>query len=167
MKKYLTKSLFTHALDCPTKLYYKSNSDDYASSQDDDEFLRTLAEGGMQVGELAKCYFKDGVEVKYSKDKGKSIQETNEKLENENVVIFEAAIEFENTYALVDVLEKKGNRINLIEVKSKSWDEEVGFCNTRGILPAWHKYLHDIAFLRKNHSLDGRLEIKKSLQQND
>jgi len=146
MQKYLTKSLFTHALDCPTKLYYKSNSDDYVSSQDDDEFLRTLAEGGMQVGELAKCYFKGGVEIEYSKDKRKSIQETNKLLENENIVIFEAAIEFENTYALVDVLEKKGNRINLIEVKSKSWDEEVGFYNTRGIIPGWHKYLHDIAF---------------------
>ena len=41
MKKYLTKSLFTHALDCPTKLYYKSNSKDYVSSQDDDDFLRS------------------------------------------------------------------------------------------------------------------------------
>jgi hypothetical protein len=147
MKKYLTKSLFTHALDCPTKLYYKSNSKDYVSSQDDDDFLRALAEGGMQVGELAKCYFEDVVEIEYSTDKKKSIQESNKLLKKENIVIYEAAIHFENTYALVDVLEKKGNRINLIEVKSKSWDEEVGFYGKRGgIMPGWHKYLHDIAF---------------------
>lgn len=146
MSKYLTKSLFTHALDCPTKLYYKSNPRDYVTSQDDDEFLKTLAEGGMQVGELAKCYFENGIEVEYSTDKEKSIRETNDLLELENVVIFEAAIQFENTYALVDVLEKKGKRINLIEVKSKSWDENVGFSNKKGIIPGWHKYLHDIAF---------------------
>ena len=100
----------------------------------------------MQVGELAKCHFKNGVEVEYSSNKEKSIRETDKFLEKENVVIFEAAIQFENAYALVDVLEKVGNRINLIEVKSKSWDEKAGFYNKNGIMPKWHKYLHDIAF---------------------
>lgn len=147
MKKYLTKSLFTHALDCPTKLFYKSNQEEYASNQDDNEFLQTLAEGGMQVGDLAQCYFKEGELIEYSEDKEKSIKETNDLLEQENVVIFEAAITFENTYALVDVLEKKGKRINLIEVKSKSWDEEDGFYGKRGgVNKDWHKYLYDIAF---------------------
>jgi hypothetical protein len=56
MSAYLTKSKFVHALDCPTKFYYHEN-EEYKSKLGDDEFLQALAEGGLQVGELAKLYF--------------------------------------------------------------------------------------------------------------
>lgn len=143
----LTKSLFVHALDCPTKLYYKTKPKRYVTNQDDNEFLQTLAEGGIQVGELAKLYMPGGVEVEYDKDKNKSIRRTGDLLKQENIIVYEAAISYNNTYALVDILEKTGDRINLIEVKSKSWapGEEI---TNRGnyIKPTWQKYLYDIAF---------------------
>ena len=60
----LTKSKFVHSLECPTKLYY-STHDEYVSIQDANDFLKALAEGGMQVGELAKLYYPDGIEVPY------------------------------------------------------------------------------------------------------
>lgn len=53
---YLTKSIFTHCLDCPTKLYYATN-DGYPSKMDENDFLQSLAKGGIQVGELAKLYY--------------------------------------------------------------------------------------------------------------
>ena len=57
MGKYLTKSLFTHALECPTKLYYKAHSDRYISSQDENDFLQALAEGRQFGGFVSRLYF--------------------------------------------------------------------------------------------------------------
>ena len=42
-------------LECPKKLYYY---DQYKEQDDDNKFLEILAEGGYQVGELAKYYYK-------------------------------------------------------------------------------------------------------------
>lgn len=45
------------SLVCPRRLYYAYDKDVYANQDVDDEFLRSLAEGGFQVGEFAKlCY---------------------------------------------------------------------------------------------------------------
>jgi len=145
--KYLTKTKFTHCLECPTKLYYKTHEDEYISSQDDNDFLKALAEGGIQVGELAKLYYPGGVEIPYSRDKSVSIEQTQELLNRDNVIIYEAAICHELTYALIDILVKEGNRIKLIEVKSKSWETGDSFYKPNGELyPKWHKYLYDVAF---------------------
>ena len=45
------------SLECPRRLYYAYDKDVYANQDSDDEFLKSLAEGGFQVGEFAKlCY---------------------------------------------------------------------------------------------------------------
>ncbi len=49
--RYLTKSRFKLALECPTKLYYTAKAE-YGNTKEHDEFLQALAEGGFQVGEL-------------------------------------------------------------------------------------------------------------------
>ena len=145
---WLTKSLFTHALDCPTKAYYKQNHNIYQSTQDENGFLQALAEGGIQVGELAQHYFPGGHLIEYSKNKAKSLDETNKLLEKDSVTIFEAAIAHLNCYSLVDILVKEGNVIKLIEVKSKSWEQNEPFLSARDntIKSGWQKYLFDIAF---------------------
>ena len=51
---YLSKSRFKQALNCPTKLYYGTKGNNYADNNADDPFMAALAEGGYQVGELAK-----------------------------------------------------------------------------------------------------------------
>ena len=50
----LSKSRFKSALECPTKLYYYGKKKKYANQMAENEFLMALAEGGFQVGELAK-----------------------------------------------------------------------------------------------------------------
>lgn len=52
MTKLLTKSLFTTALECPRKLYYAVHGSEYDNTNSDDDFLRSLADGGIQVGAL-------------------------------------------------------------------------------------------------------------------
>ena len=59
MNRYLTKSRFKIAIDCPPKLYYCNKPNEYADNAIDDTFLAALAEGGFQVGELAKYLFCD------------------------------------------------------------------------------------------------------------
>ena len=46
--RYLTKSRFKSALECPTKLFYYSKSED-AHLMNDDDFMQALCEGGYQV----------------------------------------------------------------------------------------------------------------------
>jgi len=62
MPRYLTKSRFKLALDCPAKLFYSGKSQ-YPDTKKDDAFFAALAEGGYQVGAIAKCYYPNGMEI--------------------------------------------------------------------------------------------------------
>ena len=59
-RRYLTKSRFKMALECPTKLYY-TGKPEYANTNNENEFLAMLADGGFQVGELARRPREDDV----------------------------------------------------------------------------------------------------------
>lgn len=96
---------------------------------------------------MATLYYPGGIEIPYSSDKSVSLDQTKELLSRENITIYEAAIQHGRTYALVDILVKTENRIDLIEVKSKSWDNDESFYNRDGTISSnWQKYLYDVAF---------------------
>ena len=146
--KHLTKSRIKLALECPTKLYY-TNKAEYPNKKMDNPFLEALAEDGFQVGELAKYYFPNGVDID-ELDYETSINRTDELLQKENVIIYEAAIKHDNFFIRCDVLVKKGNSIDLIEVKAKSISETDSFTSKKGKIKAnWKPYLYDIAFQAK------------------
>jgi len=145
--RYLTKSRFKLALDCETKLFY-TNKKEYPDTKLDDSFLAALAEGGFQVGELAKYYYPGGTEIPYS-SYDNMLEESNKLLEQKKVIIYEATIRYNNLFIRVDVLVKDGNNIDLIEVKAKSFDEtdSFGFLNKKGKLDSgWKEYVYDVAF---------------------
>lgn len=143
----LTKSRFKSAIECPTKLFYYGKDKEYSNLSNEDEFLQALAEGGYQVGELAKLYYPGGHDIK---DLGyeEPLKKTNELLKQENVIIYEAAVAFENFFIRVDILKKTGDTIELIEVKAKSFNpEKEKFLTNKGYIYAdWKPYLYDIAF---------------------
>jgi len=147
--RYLTKSRFKLACECATKLYYTGKSAIYPDKSFDDEFLAALAEGGFQVGELAKGLFPDGHDVE-ELDYQTSLRKTAELLERENVIIFEPAFLHDGLFVRVDVLVKKGDRVQLIEVKAKSCSgpsEEQFLAKKAGTLKSiWRPYLEDVAF---------------------
>ena len=143
----LTKSRFKLAMSCPTKLFYTGKAE-YGNRKDDDTFLEALAEGGYQVGELAKCYFPGGYDIT-EKGYEEPLIRTNELLKKEKVVIFEAAIQFQGFFIRIDILEKKGDKINLIEVKAKSYDGGGADCfltKSGSIEKEWNDYLQDVAY---------------------
>lgn len=147
-QRYLTKSRYVLGLECPTKLFYTAKRDEYADQKFDDPFLQQLANGGFQVGELAKCYYPDGKEVT-EKGYEEALVHTNELLKQDNVTIFEAAILYRTLFIRVDILVKKGNQIELIEVKAKSWppSKSAGLVGARGGINADFKSkIADLAF---------------------
>lgn len=153
MSHFFTKSLHKKALECPTKLYYHSKPDEYDNKSLDDAFLRALAKGGFQVGELAKVYFPGGIEVTSLRSQD-AVAETQELLKRENVTIYEPAFQWDEFLVRVDILVKKGRDVRIYEVKSKSYHpEEDSFYNKNLVRKqqyqfngAWQKYFYDIAF---------------------
>lgn len=153
--RYLTKSRFKLGQECPTKLFYTKKKE-YLDSKMDDSFLAALAEGGFQVGELAKCYYPGGHDIT-TLDYEEAERQTNKLLEQDKVIIYEPAIRFQNLFIRIDVLIKNGNHFELIEVKAKSFDteDEDGFLTKKGtIRSSWTPYLDDVAF--QKHVLSGK-----------
>lgn len=154
---YLTKSRFKLALECPTKLFYTRHQGQYRNRNADNEFLRGLAEGGHQVGELAKFrYHPDPLGARITidaLDPDEAVAETQTRLERPGRhVIAEAALRADRFLIRVDVMivDHDARSVELIEVKSKSVSHalaERGFKNTSGtIKPEWLPYLYDVAF---------------------
>jgi len=145
--RYLTKSRFKLGLECPAKIFYDGKTE-YANQKIEDSFLLALAEGGFQVGELAKCYIKGGYDIK-TKDYDEALTETNKLLKKDEVIIYEAAVSFDNFFIRADILIKNRDLIELIEVKAKSFNGTGGeeFLNKDGsVSSSWQEYLYDVAF---------------------
>lgn len=150
IKRYLSKSSFKLGLECPRKLYY-SGKRQYFDTTMEDEFLAALAEGGFQVGELAKLHFHKGIEID-ARRQSEQIRQTAERLKEPDVTLFEASVQAGDFLARVDILQKQGNEIRLIEVKAKSFDSrnrsDDWWAKTapRRIKSDMLPYLQDIAF---------------------
>jgi len=145
--RYLTKSRFKLAVDCPTKLYYTGKAKEYRDNMVDNEFLAMLAEGGYQVGELAKYRYPGGIEIE-ARNHDHAVEQTLQLLERDQVVLFEPAIRVGDFFIRIDILVKSGNHFELIEVKAKSFNSQepkieakLGGINS-GMLP----YIQDAAF---------------------
>lgn len=125
-KRLLTKSKFAAAYECPRKLYYLNHPEVYANANSDDSFLKALAESGFQVGALAQQYYQPGHLID-TLDKDQALSQTKSLLAQDNVTLFEAAFQFEHLFVRADIVRKKGDFIELIEVKAKSFDSQAGF----------------------------------------
>lgn len=147
--RVLSKSRFKLGLECPNKLYYTGKKD-YANKKNENPFLEALAKGGFQVEELARLYYPGGYLLEGEDwDYVKHWNQTKELLKKENVIIYEAAFLVDGLFIRTDILVKKGNIIELIEVKSKSYDpdnENTLVGKKGGLVSTWQPYLFDIAF---------------------
>jgi hypothetical protein len=116
----LSTSDFTLARSCDAKLFFRENR--YPDKRDRDAYLNMLAEGGYMVEALAKTKFPDGIQLDHGRDVAADLARTLEHLQQENVTLFEATLLVGRRQARVDVLEKHGNVIRLLEIKAKSFD---------------------------------------------
>ncbi|MDZ7890871.1 MAG: DUF2779 domain-containing protein [Rhodoferax sp.] len=144
--RYLTKSRFKLAVDCPSKLFY-TGKQEYANANDGNELLAMLADGGFQVGELAKQMYPEGVEI-LAKVPAQAIAETAPYLGQENFTLFEPAIVVGSYLVRVDVLVKRGTSLQVIEVKAKSYSGDPASLSgkRKPIANDFLPYVQDVAF---------------------
>ncbi|MDQ6770340.1 MAG: DUF2779 domain-containing protein [Gemmatimonadota bacterium] len=116
----LSKSDFKLARGCDAKLFFRENS--YPDNRDMNPYLALLAEGGYMVEALAKAKYVDGVQLEYGRGVADDYQRTFDQLGRDQVTLFEATLLVGRQQARVDILEKNGNTVRLLEVKSKSFD---------------------------------------------
>jgi hypothetical protein len=147
VKRYLTKSRFKLAVECPRKLFFTGKGGEYRDTSADDAFLKSLADGGFQVGELAKHLYPDGVEIEAASN-ADSLAQTAELMRQDSVTLFEPAVAYGDFLVRLDVLIKAGNSIKLVEVKSKSYRSDDPQIEGRGGLlrSGFRPYIEDIAF---------------------
>ena len=164
--RYLTKSRYRMACECPTKLFYTKKKT-YKDNGLDDPFLAALRDGGFQVGELARQYYGQGVLID-TLDEAKALQLTAAEMQKPNALIFEAAFFYQNLFIRADIVQKTDKSVRLIEVKSKSiWpsDPEDSLLKKNGYPKSdWDPTLQDIAF--QTHVLRGaypQLEVRPFL----
>ena len=118
---YLTKSRFKIALACPTRLEYALDKERYHNADEADPFMQALADGGHQVGALAKLHFPDGEDCT-ERGTDAAFARTQQWLDAGETVIFEAALKAGHKFIRVDVLELTPDEIRIIEVKAKGLD---------------------------------------------
>lgn len=147
----LSKSKFKLGLECASKLFFAQDKN-YVNKKMDDTFLKALAEGGFQVEEYARLHFPNGIFINaphgaYSEAHHQTM---NYLLRHENVTLFEAGFLVDGLFIRADIVVKKGNHIQLIEVKAKSYDvdnEDKTILTKKGLLRSeWKPYLFDLAF---------------------
>lgn len=124
MNKNLSKTRFTTALSCETKAYYHANKETYAKEIEIINKFRFFQ--GNQVGELVKFWYKKkeplAIEIESVRE-DQQIEETLSLLKKDRVTIFEATLKYNNLIIRVDVLQKIGNIIRVIEAKSNVYNE--------------------------------------------
>ena len=150
--KVLSKSRFKLGLECPNKLYFTSKKE-FANTKSDDPFLKALAKGGFQVEELARMHYPNGIFIDTEPHEyEKATELTKNALLQENVVIYEAAFLVDGYFIRTDILEKKGNKVRLIEVKAKSFNPADAYTfkgKKGGLESSWKPYLFDLAFQKR------------------
>src|ERR1700688_2022535 len=116
----LSKSRFVAGAQCHKLLWWKVHEPDAVELQPD-KVLQARFDQGKQVGELARARFPGGVLIDLPHNAvAERVQRTREALEAHAPAIFEASFFADHTYVAVDILERSGNGLRLIEVKSSS-----------------------------------------------
>ena len=143
--RYLTKSRFKQALDCPTKLFYTKKRE-YVNNQQTDTFLESLAQGGFQVEELARMNYPEGISILDDEgDYDLLVLKTEELLAQENVTIFEAAFLIDGLFIRVDILDKKERRMQIITDELPVFASIGGFHNIGFVIAPFMVVKHGIS----------------------
>ena len=116
----LSKSRFTAGLQCHKMLWWRVHEPDapelvVAPAQ------QAIFDQGTRVGEVARAHVPGGELVDLPHDAfAARIAKTRELLARRVPAIYEATFSAGNVYAAVDILERKGDRFRLVEVKSST-----------------------------------------------
>ena len=115
----LSKSQYIRGLQCHKSLWLYKHKPELRDKSDTEE--ESLFSAGNQVGDLAKRLFPNGVEIKFnSNDFDSMILKTEELIENNTEVIYEASFKENGIFAMADILVKNGDAWDMYEVKGST-----------------------------------------------
>ena len=115
----------------------------YPNTLEDDQFMQLLAEGGYMVGKLAQLLY-PGINVD---NMATAVVKTKQLLASpKDVSLHEATIESKGKLIRIDILNKKGKVLELIEVKAKAWDSNKDDISSYKTRREYEEYLEDVAF---------------------
>lgn len=157
-QRYLTKSLFKKACECPRKLAYEQSQKFRADSGG--QFVQSLAAEGQKVGAYSQlALFPRGIQVG---GRCRASNHTVDKLVDDTrsflihskpgTAIFEGAIRSGPLFIRADILHKVAeNELHLMEIKGKSWDSrkdrnDLLLGKRGGIKAEYLPYIRDVAF---------------------
>jgi hypothetical protein len=154
----LSKSDFKVARTCDAKLWFRENG--FEDDRNGDAYMQMLAMGGYMVEALACAKRPDGILLEYGRDAAEDYRKTLALLQRDEVTLFQATLMYGRRLARVDIIEKRGNVVRLLEVKAKSFDGADHAANIaeggpglfRGkkkphpVISEWLEKLEDVAF---------------------
>lgn len=131
----ISKSKYCNFLECPKILWLlKYKPEEFKLNQSAQGIIST----GTKVGEYARNFFGDFVDVTAYKDDGKldiskMIEKTKEEINKGAPIICEASFDYYGRYCAVDILKREKDGFKIYEVKSSATSEK-------------DKYLPDLAY---------------------
>jgi hypothetical protein len=112
----LSKSRITYGLQCGKRLWLQVHRPECAVYPA--ETQRRFA-AGHDVNDVARGLHPDGVLVEWQEDLDRAVRETGSLLERPgDLVVFEAAFRHRGVFVRADILERRGGRYRMTEVKS-------------------------------------------------
>lgn len=175
-----SKSKYCDFCQCGKLSWLKKNKPDEAVK---DDGAQARFEAGKVVGELAKGYFGDFVDVTEKKEDGnpdlsKMIENTKAEMEKKTPVICEAAFSSGGLYCAVDILRREGDGWSIYEVKSSGYDYKTNKIKDVYLLDvAYQKYVLGLCGINvtgtylmqidKKYIFDGTLDIHKFFKVTD
>jgi hypothetical protein len=116
----LSKSTFMYGCQCPKRLWLHKNQPDLRDEQDDAQ--EAFFVQGTNVGIIARELFPGGVDASpaTSFEYHQSVIDTTRYISEGKTIIYEAAFQHNGVLAAVDILEKRGSKWVVYEVKSST-----------------------------------------------
>lgn len=113
---YLSKSKYCKAKQCNKILWLDKHKPELAM----DNARESVLENGTKVGELAREYFGEHINIEFDNDLSKMILETEKHLKNAPNIITEASFNFDNNFCSIDILKNDIDGVEIYEVKSSA-----------------------------------------------
>ena len=119
----LSKSKYLRGLQCDKSLWLDKNKPQLRNEKDKQS--ESLFETGNKVGDLAKEFFPNGIEIKFDASSFDGmVNKTNELIGNGTEVIYEAAFKKDGMFVMIDILVRNGSKWDMYEVKGSTSAKE-------------------------------------------
>jgi len=167
--KFITKSKYVRYVQCPRMFYF---DEDPTIEKEISVITRGAIEQGIEVGKAARALFGAYKLVSTSSALEERFIQTKELLKSEDVTIAEAAFIYGDLYCAVDLLTKRGETINIYEVKSTTEIKKEHYYDTAFQYYVLRKLGYDprsvnIVYVNSEYVRQGLIDITRFLRMDD